>query len=711
MSGHNELPDRHQSSDSNESVQDLVARLGTPPHHVVMGWLEEAQRICAECGRQAPNPDPATFDASEPVWRSFYVEANGGLSGEFAERDGVSLPDDSEPEGFGPHGLGKGGSVVRGASVAGPPGLLDQAVVPVADDSHLNFASEEEGDGNREETADLKSGRRLLSPLLGIAVVAVLVTVVGAAAWWFGDGPIKTAGRSSQNASSDVFNANVSDGEVSAGELPKHSESDSLSSVFDSELVDAASVGDSVSADAGSSSMPVPLNMGLSLDAFLPPSLTGSLAGSDTSGSSSDDLGQLLNGDDVEGGEQDVAGSTNLSSDNRGLGMIDGEASIDGEVSVDGQPGDELVADLTADDTESDSDLEAEAREQPTIQRSSNEPKTQSVELPRPFGGRSEIAGGGSEPDTDAVDLFKSDSSPNSWSLDFPDGAKTLVLDDESNEQQEVGSRFRDVVVAAEQTPIARFQEDPNQSGNWFFLWRYRENASSIAGKLPHGRIQTPAGETIFLRPELDADPVPLSLQQRDQKLKWNLHAGVPPGATTLQVNVTVPKEVEVQWLEPFADQSPRKARGVATLSLTSSSETAIVVRMDIRTTNTLSMRMRFGARLDPAMPWQWTDAKQIRQSFQQVTSQLEAADRQLLELDVAITRADRMRARRQEAILEERRDRIDEAVKGWTMVAKRLADLDQLVAFLDAGGSVMPELVVEWPDTRQVIFRATEKE
>jgi len=104
-------------------------------------------------------------------------------------------------------------------------------------------------------------------------------------------------------------------------------------------------------------------------------------------------------------------------------------------------------------------------------------------------------------------------------------------------------------------------------------------------------------------------------------------------------------------------------------------------------------------------MPWQWTDAPSIRSSLAAVTNQLEVADRQLLDLDVAITRAERMRARRQEYQLEEQRDRIDEAVKGWTIVAKRLAELDQLVAFMEAGAAVRPKLFVTWPDEEQVVF------
>ena len=106
-------------------------------------------------------------------------------------------------------------------------------------------------------------------------------------------------------------------------------------------------------------------------------------------------------------------------------------------------------------------------------------------------------------------------------------------------------------------------------------------------------------------------------------------------------------------------------------------------------------------------MPWQWTDARSIRESLQAVTKQLEMADAQLLNLDVLISRAKRIRARRQEYLLEDQRDRIDDAVTGWTTVAKRLAELDQLVAFLDAGASLSPELVVRWDDGEQVILGA----
>ncbi|TWU15303.1 hypothetical protein [Allorhodopirellula heiligendammensis] len=258
------------------------------------------------------------------------------------------------------------------------------------------------------------------------------------------------------------------------------------------------------------------------------------------------------------------------------------------------------------------------------------------------------------------------------------------------------------VIAIGRDLPIAVFEIDQDGGGDQALRFRWLAAASQTpsAESLIHGRITTAEGDVVYLRSSLDAQAIATDLSERDEKLKWLLGGPILHSVTHLRLDLQVPDDVSLRWMESADEESPQKTRAIALLTLKDSAEPGeLAARIDVRTSGSLSMRLRYGARLAPAMPWLWTDASSIRSSLDATTRQLELADEQLLQLETAISRAGKLRARRQEVALEIQRDSIEEAVRNGTLVAKRLAELDQLVALLDAEGQISLSLEVRWPD------------
>jgi hypothetical protein len=347
--------------------------------------------------------------------------------------------------------------------------------------------------------------------------------------------------------------------------------------------------------------------------------------------------------------------------------------------------------DINADD--GDEKMLEDAVTQPTKEITPREVQTTAIMLPKPPSKASDDL-------PDATTLLAMDSPPANLKLEFP-GDSALRLARVADQE------MWQVTAGDDQKPIAMIaMEEREGEPGLQFRWLSAAAEAREAEALTHARLRSDGGDKVYLRGQFDADPIAMNLVSRDANLKWNLGGPLTISATRLIVGVTVPDDVSIEWLEPFTETGTLKSRGIAILTLKDSPEaSALVLRIDVRTTSSLSMRLRYGGRLDPNMPWQWTDAKTIRSSLDSVTSQLQVADAQLLQLDAAISRAKRLRARRSEIAMEMQRDAIDSAVREGTLIAKRVAELDQLVALLDAGGRVTASLQVQWPGGDQQVL------
>jgi hypothetical protein len=262
------------------------------------------------------------------------------------------------------------------------------------------------------------------------------------------------------------------------------------------------------------------------------------------------------------------------------------------------------------------------------------------------------------------------------------------------------------IVRTSDQTTIARLRTDADVNA---MRWEWLPGALDADRKaLVHARVELAGGRRVYLRPSLRGDAIAIDLADRDGKMKWDLEAPPEPKGPRLSMGLVVPEGVDVGWIEPIDNESPRKVRGIAVLSQQDSESVAVVVRVDVQTTRMMTVRVRFGARLDPSMPWQWTDREDVSQTLAVVTRQMELADRRHAELEAAVSRAKSSRARRLEARLDQQLDQLESQQESLKMFAERLAELDQLIAMLAGQASLEAELFVSWPDDEQPILQLT---
>ncbi|MFG0264928.1 MAG: hypothetical protein ACF8AM_07200 [Rhodopirellula sp. JB055] len=334
-------------------------------------------------------------------------------------------------------------------------------------------------------------------------------------------------------------------------------------------------------------------------------------------------------------------------------------------------------------------DMDSDAVTGSTEESTASDSQTIFVSLPT-------LAEAGSEPG-------ESDPWPvSSWTnarLVFPDKRLEYSV---SEGTPDSGS----IVRSSDQSAVANLRIDDNEDAT---RWEWLPGALDADRKaLLHGRVELAGGQRVYLRPSLRGDAIAIDLADRDGKMKWDLVAPPEPKGARLNMDLLVPEGVDVGWIEPIENESPRKVRGIAVLSQQDSESVAVVVRVDVQTTRMMTVRVRFGARLDPSMPWQWTDREDVSQTLAVVTRQMELADLRHAELEAAISRAESSRARRLEARLDQQLDQLESQQKSLKMFSERLAELDQLIAMLAGQASLEAELFVSWADDEQPILQLT---
>jgi len=640
-----------------ETAASHLARLGVPPDDIAQAWLDDAQRHAV--GNE--NGDSNTFgsprdplDPSDPVWETLLVDETGRLvpviNSESTER-GTGHRLDSTPD------------RLRNAEPRQPKPFEAS---------------------NDPET--ISPPTRSLRKPIAIAT-GTLVLILAAGALWFrptsptnADGATAIRSLASKRKSETSNPFNTSGSYTPSRSNPSQSSTPARAStqprLRDTEELETISPEFEITPNSTALGSDL-LGGTVSLDSFFPgDDKPINLDASDSASKSEMESGRDITGSGMSGSTDETADAVPALDIDLQIAAPESGESID-------------IA-----ETESETETMEGAVSQPTTvtlttAAQSVGSKTIAVELPPLPADDDELP---------SIVLLTGSSTPKNLQLEFPGESRLRLVTAENSERWTVQTDEN-------QEPIATIAWGVGDATDGLvFQWQRSAAESSLsktlAKTLAEGRILTDSGDIVYLRPQFDAQPIALNLASKDEKLKWSLGATVPIGLANLSIEVNVPDDVELKWIEPIDPAAVRNSRCIGMLSLKDSPDAgAIVVRIDLRTSSSLTMRIRVGGRLDPSLPWQWTNAKTIRQSLDALTGQLQSADGQLLRLDVAISQAKKIRARRQEAALEMQRDQIESNVKIATVMAKRLAELDQLVALLDADAHLTANVSVTWPD------------
>jgi hypothetical protein len=287
--------------------------------------------------------------------------------------------------------------------------------------------------------------------------------------------------------------------------------------------------------------------------------------------------------------------------------------------------------------------------------------------------------------ETDAVTEL-SESSLTGLELKFPFDVPLTMADDDS------GWKIRD---GRSDAIIATVTSGP---GGTQLRWTESASRSSSASALTHGRITDAGGGTIFLRPSIEADPWLIRVDEPDVMPTWNLRFPIPPRVARISIEFDLPDEIEKAWIEPIAPESLRRTRGLAALRPKDDENGALGVRFDIRCSRTLSCRVRYAGRLDSSMPWQIVSAASLTQFADQLTHQAALVSKEATRLATVYELAGSEGKR----ILRVKRDQNDAQAEALRTASVRVAQLQTLIAGLEAEGSLRIRVWVDWPDAQQ---------
>lgn len=231
-------------------------------------------------------------------------------------------------------------------------------------------------------------------------------------------------------------------------------------------------------------------------------------------------------------------------------------------------------------------------------------------------------------------------------------------------------------------------------------VWADTAGQSASLASLHHGRLQDNAGNQIYLRPIVSAEPFKLKLASTDVMPTWNLRE--PIGRQTrLAIDFDLPDDVEFGWIEPVQADELKRTRALAVLTPQDDEGVALGIRFDIRCSRKLSMRIRYGGRLDSSMPWQTVSTSGVAAFADQLAYQAGLVSQEATRLSGVYDIAGSLGRR----VIRAKQQRNDQLADDIRKVADRVASLQSMMAKVDAGGELKISVHAEWPDTTQPIL------
>ncbi len=291
------------------------------------------------------------------------------------------------------------------------------------------------------------------------------------------------------------------------------------------------------------------------------------------------------------------------------------------------------------------------------------------------------------EPDVSAL-LWEESSNP--LDLEFPFAVPISISASDTGWQ--IHDSRNDLVVAT-------IGSDADGTA---LSWTDSATKSPVASALLHGRVTDALDRLVYLRPTIEADPWPLRLDRTDVRPTWDLRQPIPPRVARISIQCELPEGIELGWIEPLDPTAIRRARAVAVFNLTDSETVSLGLRFDIRCGRKLSCRIRFAARLGSAMPWQMVSRTSLDQFVESLADQTDRVKRESLRL-AAVDNADSPERRR---MLRSRRDQVDSLVDALRRQSQRTAELQSLIAMLEANAVLRIRVWVEWSDDDQTILQ-----
>ncbi|MCA9137791.1 MAG: hypothetical protein KDB00_13560 [Planctomycetales bacterium] len=256
-----------------------------------------------------------------------------------------------------------------------------------------------------------------------------------------------------------------------------------------------------------------------------------------------------------------------------------------------------------------------------------------------------------------------------------------------------------DVVDRKTGNPFARLSTDGKSTQ---FAWLEDAANNGAASQLIHGRLIDENGGTIFLRPSIESNPFALSLDQRRRRPSWTIGAPILPDLTRLEIDLAVPKTIDLAWQNPFNAARPRRGSAVAILNPKDGETVSIAVKMDIECTRKLTCKMHYAYQLGPNMAW-WPltesgfaeHSNLIKTNWEHIEFRRVQAEQDYGSAGIA----DRK-------LMKRKMDDIQRIQEQLEQIAERMRMLRSLAVEIETNVTLSMHLYVQWPDSQQTLLR-----
>ena len=293
---------------------------------------------------------------------------------------------------------------------------------------------------------------------------------------------------------------------------------------------------------------------------------------------------------------------------------------------------------------------------------------------------------------TDAARIL-SPKSPTTLRLEFP---HEISLELATERREDARWTIRE---SGDGTDVARLRATARGLS---FRWTRDAASVSAASQLVHGRLVAGPDNTIYLRGRIEVEPVSVAFAGFESSIGWDLSHPLPPRSATINLAFELPKEIEVGWIEPIRDVAPRRARGLAVLTDGNGESAAIAIRLDVRCSRKLSIRIRHAGRLKPNLPWRPFSAATLDKTSRQAARRVLELQTRLAAIHAAYEIADSAGRDR----LQPQRDATESAIESTQRQTEALAKFQTLVRRVREQVRLRVKLSASWPEGPQPVLR-----
>lgn len=247
---------------------------------------------------------------------------------------------------------------------------------------------------------------------------------------------------------------------------------------------------------------------------------------------------------------------------------------------------------------------------------------------------------------------------------------------------------------------IAQDVADDLQKTAW--RWNQSIDAARSSG-LSNGRLHLRSNDlwhTVFLRPSIEIDPIAFDFRQWDFRQAWPLQTAPEATASRWSLQFHLPEKITAVGANPCEGQLGRRASCEVQLHHDDTPQVAVRLQCELLAGRRLLLRQRVAVRLDVDEPWRKINLPQLVQFLEQRTSQQDFLDERLQQLKSAYAIA----STRQREFLRIQRQQLEQQIKFIAADHHRCTQLRMLLEHLEDSGFISLRIVTDWPNDQQSI-------